>query len=329
MVQSCRPCSSDNVPLDVLVRPQHDPTAVVSTLTCLSQQAMRLLLLGLMLGLSLPLVGCDPREGRSLQLMNQGVSAYKNNSYGSASKMLKASIEEWPENGDAHDMLGLIYFKKFNQPENALPHFEKATEYVPEKASYWYHKGHCLSELKRFDEAEASLLKVTEKVPKHSDAFYRLAQVSESQGKWTLAAERYGESIRADARKPYAYHKLGDLYFRNEKYKEAARVYKNAVENNPNSAELHNGLGLSYLYLKRNQEALIEFQEALRLKRVYPSAVYNLAMTYIALNDRQKAKGFLEQFMKEAPAGENSARRVAAETRLIEITEAEYKNSNP
>ncbi|MEL6177656.1 MAG: tetratricopeptide repeat protein [Myxococcota bacterium] len=278
--------------------------------------------------MTLALVGCDPGPSRSLTLMSEGVKSYKNNNYGKASQKLKEAVSEWPENADAHDMLGQIYMSKFDQPDRAIDHFEQATTHAPDKAAFWYRKGSCLLALERLPEAEVALTKAIELDPKNGDALYRLARVSERQGKLVKAAERYGASIQANPRKPFAYFNLGDIYFRNEKYDEALRVFKNATENNPNSAELHHGLGLTYLALERPQEALVEFQESLRLKSVYPSALYNLGMTYIALGDNDRAEVHLKEFIKQAPSG-NSARIVAAETRLIEILEAKGKAPAP
>ncbi|MBH23113.1 MAG: hypothetical protein CMH57_01380 [Myxococcales bacterium] len=285
--------------------------------------------IALLLVVVVAFTGCDPNQSRSLTLMNEGVKHYKDNNYGKAAQKLKEATSEWPENADAHDMLGQIYFSKFDQPDRAITHFEAATKHAPEKTAYWYRYGHCLLRMERYPEAEAALNKAVELEPKHGEALYRLAVLSERKGEPVKAAERYGRSIEANARTPFAYYNLGDLYFRNEKYDEALRVFKNAVENNPNSAELHHGLGLTYLSLKRPQEALVEFQEALRLKSVYPSALYNLGMTYIALGNTERAEAHLKEFLKQAPSGDNSARIVAAESRLIEIMEARREAKAP
>lgn len=269
--------------------------------------------------------GCSADEAHSLNIMNRGVKYYNEGNYPSAVKNLKEANQVWPGNHKAYYMLGQIYLWKYDQPEQAIAYFDKATTLAPDKADYWYHRGHCQTVLKNYTDAEASLTRAVELNPKHAEAHYRLGVLAERQGKVKKAAEHYMNSIRADARIPYAYYNLGDLYFRNSKYEEARRVFKNGVENNPKHAELHHGLGLTYLTLDRKQEALVEFQEALSLKSSYPSALYNIGMTYVDLGDKARAKTYLEKFVKQAVSGENSARITAAEARLLEIKTAEMQ----
>ena len=271
------------------------------------------------------IAGCEASKSHSLTQMNKGVEAYREGNYGSAVEHLKEADRIWPENAQANYMLGQIYQHKYEEPATAVGFYEKATTISPDRADYWYHKGACLLELKRDAEAKLSLSKAVELQPGHADALYRIGVVQERAGDVKSAAQYYGDSIRADARKPFAYHNLGDLYFRNRKVEEAQRVFKNGVENNPSSAELRHGLGVSYLAQAKYKEALVEFEEALRLKERYPSALFNIGMAYNALGQRAKAKAYLEKFIRSAEANENSARIAAAEARLTEIMEAERK----
>lgn len=282
---------------------------------------MALVLLG-------PLVwsGCNAEKTQSLRLMNDGVRAYRENNHGAAAELLKRAVDVWPENGDAHYMLGQIYLRKFDSPKEAVTHFDNASKYLPNKAEVWYQRGDALTQLKRHDEALESLNKAIGLKENYGDALYRVAAVYEGKGELIKSAEHYTRSVQSQPRKPFAYYNLGDLYFRNEKYKEAEQVFKNGVENNPDNAELHHGLGLTFLALKRPKEALIEFQEALRLKSTYPSAMYNLGVTYMALGEPARARGYLEKFLQNLPPGDQAARTTAAENLLLKIQEAEQDN---
>jgi tetratricopeptide (TPR) repeat protein len=284
-----------------------------------------MLLLALLLAVSAMWTGCSADEAHSLNIMNAGVKFYNEGNYPNAVQRLKEANQVWPENHKANYMLGQIYLWKYDQPEQAIAYFDKATTLAPDDADYWYHRGHCQTVLKNYTDAESSLARAVELNPKHAESHYRLGILSERQGKVRDAAEHYMNSIRADPRIPYAYYNLGDLYFRNSKFEEARRVFKNGVENNANHPELHHGLGLTYITLDRKQEALVEFQEALRLKSSYPSALYNIGMTYVDLGDKARAKTYLEKFVNGAVSGENSARITAAEARLLEIKTAEMQ----
>lgn len=284
---------------------------------------VRAVIVGILLALVLPLlVACDAEKTESLTAMNKGVASYREGSYGSSVEHLKAATASWPENHRAHFMLGQIYQFKYTQPEEAVAHYARATQYNADNAEYWYHQGACLSELKRDDEARTALEKAVSLDAKYADAFYRLGVIAERNGEPRKAADLYGSSIRLDARKPYAYYNLGDLYFRNNKFEEARQVFKNGTQNNPEHAELRHGLGLTYLSMARHREALLEFEESLKLKRPYPSATYNVAMTYLALDEKKKAGEHLEKFLAVARTENNSARIAAAEAQLLKLLEA-------
>ncbi len=272
--------------------------------------------------LALLALGCDAAEqNKSLRLTTEGVQAYRDGNYGGASKKFKDALSIWPQNAQANYLLGQIYLWKYEQPEQAVTYLEAATNLDGTKSDYWYQRGTCELQLKRYDSAKISLDKTLELQPKHADAHYRKGLIAETQAKPKDAARSYGESVQLDPRKPHAYYNLGDLYFRNHKLKEAEQVFKNGTENNPNHPELHHGLGLTYLTLKRNEEALVEFQEAVRLRPTYSSALYNLGMTFVALKKHKNAKLYLDRFLKSARSGDgaNEARITAAEARLYEI----------
>ena len=276
--------------------------------------------------LSLSLSGCEAADkSHSLSLMNEGVKYFNESNYPKAVEKLTESVEVWSKNDKSFFMLGQIYQFKYQQPEKAHTHYDKASKLSPENAQYWYFKGSCLAEMDQPGDAELALSKTVQLDEGHADAHYRLGLLHEKKGEPVKAAHAYGFSINANPRKPFAFYNLGDLYYRNDKLEEARQVFKNGTENNPDHAELHHGLGVAYLSLTRHREALIEFEDALRLKASYPSALYNIGMTYQALGERTKAKAYLEKFIKSAGGGDNAARIAAAEARLLEIHEAENK----
>lgn len=284
----------------------------------------------LLLGCAWGVAGCDASESQSLTEMNKGVAQYRQGSYGAAVGHLQKATEVWPDNHQAYYLLGQIYLHKYQEPDKAATYFGHATRLDPSKVDYWYQQGAALTEIKRNEDAEASLRKAVEIKPDHSEALYRLGLLAERQGDPKKAAGFYGDSIRANARIPWAYYNLGDLYVRHGKYQEAMQVFENGVGNNPEHAEMRHGLGVAQLSLGRADEARRSFEKALELKSVYPSATYNLALSYLATGDKQKAAQYLEAFLGQAQGGkENSARIAAAEARLLEIKEEANKGASP
>jgi cytochrome c-type biogenesis protein CcmH/NrfG len=52
--------------------------------------------------------------------------------------------------------------------------------------------------------------------------------------------------------------------------------------------ETYNNLGTVYFRTKKYQDAAASFKEAIKLKPDYSEAHYNLALAYVALNDRKE-----------------------------------------
>jgi tetratricopeptide (TPR) repeat protein len=73
--------------------------------------------------------------------------------------------------------------------------------------------------------------------------------------------------------------KLGNLYFSESRYEEAAREYEKAVAINP-SANNRYSLGQAYLYTEQYYEAEIQFTKVQRLNPQKPDGNYGLGLAY-------------------------------------------------
>ncbi len=94
------------------------------------------------------------------------------------------------------------------------------------------------------------------------------------------------------------YIKQGFDYINSAHYREAMKVFKKALEANPENAEAHYGLGISYLRLGDTktvtipqlvQEAIYSFKKALNFGTTNPEIYYFLGLCYLALKDKELA----------------------------------------
>jgi protein O-mannosyl-transferase len=81
-----------------------------------------------------------------------------------------------------------------------------------------------------------------------------------------------------------AHARLGQLFFKREKYAEAAEQFKRTVELKPELAEHHNLLGLAYCRLGRFEEGITQYREALRLKQGRSTPSDNASVATIRTN---------------------------------------------
>ena len=87
-----------------------------------------------------------------------------------------------------------------------------------------------------------------------------------------------------------AYNHLGSLLFEQEKYLEAAKVFKRAADTFADDADIYNNLGTSLDYAKQNDSALAAFQQALALDPKHPNAAFNLGNLYKNLKKYELAE---------------------------------------
>ena len=81
----------------------------------------------------------------------------------------------------------------------------------------------------------------------------------------------------------------GDEYFRQGKYDKAEEFFLKAASRSPAEARVYARLGVIYLQQKNFNDAIEALKVAVKLYNYNSSRHYNLALAYLANNDRQKA----------------------------------------
>ena len=75
-------------------------------------------------------------------------------------------------------------------------------------------------------------------------------------------------------------------------------MFQNAVLANDGDADAHYGLGVALQKTKQYDEAVKEYRRAYELKDDMFMAVYNLGMTYKAMDDKKNAMDWLKRFQQ-------------------------------
>ena len=74
--------------------------------------------------------------------------------------------------------------------------------------------------------------------------------------------------------------------------------YLMAGELNPNSAYISNRIGMAYLQLEYNEQAIVAFKRAIALNSKYPYFINNLGSAYFALGNLKKAEKYFKKAIK-------------------------------
>ncbi len=109
----------------------------------------------------------------------------------------------------------------------------------------------------------------------------------------------------------------GLLLLAKNDYEKAAESLKSAVTIYPQFVSAHNALGCAYFGLKKNEEARLEFAEAIRLDDHLSSSYMNLGRVQMALGELAEAQASMEKASALAPQDLNL---------ILALTYAQYLN---
>lgn len=243
------------------------------------------------------LVGCTQERNKSIELMNRGVEAGRQKLFERAITELKQAAATDPTNHLAHFNLGMVYKDQKKWPE-AVTAFSEALKYEGDNTNYRYELANAYQQAGRLESARTEFeatLKLDNRLYK---AHYQMAMVLQALEKFAEADQEYRKAIELNPRFPQPFVRLGNLYLDNDYDQEAAQVFRAGIKIIDTDADLHNGLGEALRKLKQYEGAVPEFKRAMELSSGdVTMAIYNLGMTYKAMDDRKNAKEWLQKFV--------------------------------
>lgn len=164
--------------------------------------------------------------------------------------------------------------------------------------------------------AAAKFTAMTEKVPTCGVCYTRLGDAQVNAKNDAAAEAAYLKAIEVDAKGAEAYQGLANLYNRQQKFAEAAKMGAQAAElagaSNPaggggggNAADVLN-LGIISWNAGNYPEAKGHFERAVKLDPKLADAHFRLGMAYVNLGQLPEAIKAFEEYLKLAPEGEHA-----------------------
>jgi tetratricopeptide (TPR) repeat protein len=184
-----------------------------------------------------------------------------------------------------------------------------AAERLREKASKRAAKG-------ELSKAAASYRRVMELNPSHESVRRELAMVLMESGKHEEAADLLLDALKANPRDPQALVILGNHYAREDGKREVAiSLIRRACELVPEDGVAHNSLGALLLESEQPREAVVEFNEALRLDPTLANAWYGRAVAEIGLEQWTAARESLQSMFALGSITDRRQQQMLAEAR--------------
>lgn len=217
-------------------------------------------------------------------------------------KILEEYVEEVPDNIYARGCLGQAYLS-MSKIDEAEKTFLRILEIGRQKAGSKIDPGHLVTlgriylRQRKFDEAEEQIELALEMEPEHARAISALGALAAAQGDKEKAEAYYRQAIEIDpgSTGPSAYVELANMFLYSLEHEKAREAFNQAIELDKLNGAAHLGLGSILVEEDKLDDAMEEFEVAVRYMPNHPSLLASLAMLYDKQHQADKAMEFIER----------------------------------
>lgn len=136
--------------------------------------------------------------------------------------------------------------------------------------------------------------------PNRDDIYISLGNVYFSEERYDEAAEAYEKAVKIwpSSGNHYA---LGQAYMNGERYSEADREFNTVLRMDPDEPNGNYGLGLNFSRQGRYEDAILQFKEALRIDPKFYDGYAELGYAYADLGEMDEAQRVVDRLEHVAP----------------------------
>jgi tetratricopeptide (TPR) repeat protein len=269
----------------------------------------------------------DPNAGQVYEELTELYAA--TNRFRDAITLAEETLKKNPDQVDARRMLGRIYLKMIQTPDNkineeylkkAIEQLQKVVEKEPKDADSWVTLGRLYRVSNNSVEAEKAFNKAIEAEPDNVDALTSIAQLYSDLGDNARALERLKQAAEKSPN-PETLIALGQTYEQLHDNKSAAEAFAKALEMNPDNVRLQRKVAEVLMQADQIDDALAAFQKLSTDEPRDMQLKLRIAELYRAKHDFAKAREALDQVKKANPDD--------AEVRFNEVKLLEAENKLP
>jgi len=240
----------------------------------------------------------NPTDEMALSLL--GITYLQLNSFVEAERFFKQALEKNSKNVEAYNNLSLVYYKQ-QRYEAAISELRKSLSVQPNNIETLKSLASIYYEIGQADEAIQEFKRIIQQDPKSESVFNTLAHLYFQKNLLDEIIKIYSRADDKVIGSSDAQTNLGFAYFFKGDIKQASKYFNHSNQVNSAKAETHYGLGLIN-YKQANLDAAIqEFRQALLLRKQYPDALRQLAISYEDKGEYIKALYYYHQLLKIMP----------------------------
>ena len=206
----------------------------------------------------------EPREARSIALMNRGITYHDTERYDSAIADFNAVLALDPDYAPAFNRRAMAFRYK-PDPDRALPDFDRAIAMEPNNASYAFNRGNIHLDLGQYDRAIADYDRAIGINPKFAIAYNQRAVAYRRKGDYVRAIADYTASLPLNPRPALVYANRGEAHRFSNALDLALADYDAALRADPRHAPAYRGRGQVHESKGDISRALADYRSALAL----------------------------------------------------------------
>lgn len=183
---------------------------------------------------------------------------------------------------------------------SAIVHARRATEIAPDFANAWNNLGIAAAALGRFDEAVAAYERSIELDPANIGAMVNLGHTLKVRARLDDAIGLF-ERANAVRPSPAAWNGIGQVLQQSNRQREAIAAFESALALEPENAQIHNNVAISYQELAQYAEAIRHYMRAIEIDPGVAEIHYNLATLVQLLGRYEDVVGLYQRALRLRP----------------------------
>lgn len=213
--------------------------------------------------------------------------------------------------------LGLFYLNN-NNVDEAIKYFNKSLALNPKNHLAWNALGLAQSMKANFEASIRAYLKALEANPQFTEAYNNLGTIYFELKEYDKAETEFRQALLDPNynSKELPYYNLARLYFVQDRLDEAYENIQKAIQTKNRLAMAHNLRGLILEKIGNLEEAIVSFEQAVKIVPEDPTFLYDLAKAQFDNGEYLKAK---ENFEKLWPKLVSQADRDTVKNYLQEL----------
>jgi tetratricopeptide (TPR) repeat protein len=214
---------------------------------------------------------------------------------------LQRALKLKPRLRGANLFLGIAEYR-LNHFDSAIESIKKETAYFPANPDAWMWLGVVQLADEQADQAAESLDRAAKLNPDNVDILY-----NRGRAHLLVSKNSYEKMYKTDPNTWRVHQVLAQAYAESGRHEEAIGEYQAAIRQAPNQPGLHEELGSEYLKATKLEAAAAEFAQELKFDPDNAFALFKLGATQVENGEAEKGKTSIESALQKKPGLKNAS----------------------